>query len=222
LLLRNGVRLNEAGIEMLARWSTFVARTLTTGRTFEAITALVAGALSIAASLILIPNVDGVIGGGLAVLMIAIAVVDSRSFIIPDELTAAALALGFLHAAIQGFGIVVEALGFAALRGAILAFAFLCLRILYRRLRGREGIGLGDVKLAGVAGVWLDWPMAAVAVEIAALAALAAYAVRLFCVGGSVRSTAKLPLGLFFAPAIWLGWMMESTLFVIRYAPSLQ
>jgi len=28
----------------------------------------------------------------------------------------------------------------------------------YQRLRGREGIGLGYAKLAGAAGVWLDWP----------------------------------------------------------------
>jgi len=207
---------------MLARWSTFVARTLTTARAFEAITALVAGTVSVAACLILLPNVNGIMGSGLAVLMIAIAVVDSRSFIIPDELTAAALVLGFLHAAIQGYGVVVEALGFAALRGAVLALAFLSLRLLYRRFRGREGIGLGDVKLAGVAGVWLDWPMAAIAVEIAALAALAVYAARLLYTGGSVRATAKLPFGLFFAPGIWLGWLLQSTLFLIPSATSLQ
>ncbi len=49
---------------------------------------------------------------------------------------------------------------------------------LYRRLRGREGIGLGDVKLAGVAGAWLDWQSIPIAVEIAALAALAVCLVR--------------------------------------------
>jgi len=174
---------------MLARWPTLVSRTLTTTRTFEEITILIAWAASIAASLILFPNAQGAIGGGLAVLMIAIAVVDARRFIIPDELTVAALALGFLHAAIQDSGMVVEALANAALRGAVLALAFFGLQVLYRRIRGREGIGLGDVKLAGVAGVWLDWWMVPVAIEIAALAALAAYAMRLLSKGRSVRST---------------------------------
>ena len=198
---------------MLARWSTLVSRTLTTTRTFEEITILIAWAACVAASLILLPNAQGAIGGGLAVLMIAIAIVDARRFIIPDELTATALALGFLHAAIQGADLVVEALASAAIRGAVLALAFLSLRVLYRRVRGREGIGLGDVKLAGVAGVWLDWSMAPVAIEIAALAALAAYAMRLLSKGRSVRSTNRLPFGLFLAPAIWISWMLGSTLF---------
>src|SRR5258708_973302 len=201
------------GSNMLARWSTLVSRTLTTARTFEEITILIAWAASIAASLILLPNAQGASGGGLAVLMIAIAVVDARRFIIPDELTAAALVLGFLHAAIQASDLVMEALASAALRGAVLAFAFLSLRVLFRRIRGREGIGLGDVKLAGVAGVWLDWSMAPVAIEIAALAALAAYAMRLLSKGRSVRSTSRMPFGLFFAPAIWIGWLLQSTVF---------
>ena len=44
----------------------------------------------------------------------------------------------------------------------------------YRALRGVEGMGLGDVKLAAVAGVWLDWAFLPIVVEIAALSALAA------------------------------------------------
>src|SRR3979409_1835211 len=99
---------------MLARWSAFVSRTLTTTRTFEEITVLIAWALCIATSLILLPNAQGAIGGGLAVLMISIAIVDARRFIIPDELTAAALALGFLHAAIQGADLIAEGLARAA------------------------------------------------------------------------------------------------------------
>jgi leader peptidase (prepilin peptidase)/N-methyltransferase len=207
---------------MLARWSSLISRTLLTTRTFEEITIVIAWASSIAASVVLLPNARGAAGGGLAVLMIAIAVVDARRFIIPDELTAAALALGFLHAAIQDTDMVVEALAYAALRGAVLTFLFLSLRVLYRRIRGREGIGLGDVKLASVAGVWLDWSMVPVAIEIAALAALAVYAVRHFYNGRSVRSTTMLPFGLFFAPAIWLGWLLESTLFLIPSASSFQ
>ncbi len=198
---------------MLARWSTLVSRTLTTARTFEEITLLIAWAVCVAASLILLPNAQGAIGGGLAVLMMAIAAVDARRFIIPDELTLGALVLGFLHAALQGSDLMLEALAGAALRGVVLAGAFLSLRALYRHIRGREGIGLGDVKLAGVAGVWLDWSMVPIAIEIAALAALAAYATRLLLKGRAVRATSRLPFGLFFAPAIWIGWLLQSTIF---------
>jgi leader peptidase (prepilin peptidase)/N-methyltransferase len=205
---------------MLTRWSTLIWQTLATTSTDE-ITILIAWASCIAVSLILLPNGQGVVGGGLAVIMIAIASVDARRFIIPNELTAAALALGFLHAAMQDSGSVVEALASAALRGAVLAFAFLSLLLLYRRIRGRDGIGLGDVKLAGVAGVWLDWWVLPVAIEIAALAALAVYAVRFLSGRASVRLM-KLPFGLFFAPAIWLGWLLQSAFFPIPSAALLQ
>jgi leader peptidase (prepilin peptidase) / N-methyltransferase len=205
---------------MSMRWPTLISQTLVTTRPFDEIMILVAWAGGIAASLILVPTALGVAGGGLAVLMIAIAVVDARRFIIPNELTAAALALGFLHAAIQGP--VAEALANAALRGAVLAVAFLSLRVLYRRIRGRDGIGLGDVKLAGAAGVWLDWWVLPVAIEIAALAALAVYAMRFLHGRASVPRVTKLPFGLFFAPAIWLGWLLESALFPIPSAGLLQ
>jgi leader peptidase (prepilin peptidase) / N-methyltransferase len=207
---------------MLTRWSTLISQKLATSRSPDETTILIAWALSIAASFIVRPNAEGVFGGCLAVLMIAIAAVDARRFIIPNELTAAALVLGFLYAAIQGSDPVLEALSYAALRGAVLALAFLGLRILYRRIRGRDGIGLGDVKLAGVAGVWLDWWMISVVIEIAALAALIVYLVRLLRGRASVRLMTKMPFGLFFAPAIWVGWLLESALFSISSGASLQ
>jgi len=202
----------QQGSGMLARWSILISRRLATTRTFEDVTIVIAGVAGIAASVLLLPDARGVAGGGLALLMIAIAVVDARRFIIPDELTIAALALGFVHAALLDTDAILQSLATAALRGAVLALAFWGLRIAYGRLRGREGIGLGDVKLAGVAGVWLDWATMPVAVEIAALAALAVYAVRRFRGGRSVRRTIRLPFGLFFAPAIWIGWLLESIL----------
>ena len=207
---------------MLTRWSSLISQTRATTRTLDELTILLVGAASIAASLIVLPNAHGVIGGGLAILMIAIAIVDARRFIIPNELTAAALALGFLNAAMQDSGLVLELLAVAALRGAVMAIAFLSLRVLYRRIRGHDGIGLGDVKLAGVAGVWLDWWVLPVAIEIAALAAIAVYAVRfLYGRRPSARLKAKLPFGLFLAPAIWVGWLLQA-LFEIPSAVLLQ
>jgi leader peptidase (prepilin peptidase)/N-methyltransferase len=70
--------------------------------------------------------------------------------------------------------------------------------------------------------VWLDWWVLPVAIEIAALAALAVYSMRFLHGRASVRLVTKLPFGLFFAPAIWLGWLLESVLFLIPSAGLLQ
>jgi leader peptidase (prepilin peptidase)/N-methyltransferase len=172
---------------------------------------IVVGAAMVAASVAAVPGVAGWFGAGLALIMLAIAVIDARRFIIPDPLNAAGLALGLIHAVVQGEGDALNALALAVLRAAALALSFLALRWLYAFVRGRQGFGLGDVKLAAVAGAWLGWLMMPVAIEIAAVSALAVYATRRYLFGASLRATTRLPFGLFFAPAIWIGWLLEST-----------
>ena len=161
-------------------------------------------------SLYLVPGGRGAFGAALALVMIAIAVIDARHFIIPDVLSAVALALGLVHAALDPWQTLLEGLGLALLRGVVLAACLFALRALYFRIRGREGIGLGDVKLAGVAGVWLDWTTIPIAIEIAALAALVVYLVGQLMRGRPIAALARLPFGLFLAPAIWLGWVIET------------
>jgi len=198
---------------MAVRWPNSMSRTPGSALpSFEGATIVVAALATAAASMIVVPGGPGVAGAGLACLMIAIAAVDARRFIIPDELTAATLALGLADAAFRHPDGIGEALALAALRGAIVAAAFFGLWALYRRLRGREGIGLGDVKLAGVAGVWLDWPSIPIAVEIAALAALAVCLVRWLALGRAISATTRLPFGAFLAPAIWIAWLGETML----------
>jgi leader peptidase (prepilin peptidase) / N-methyltransferase len=197
---------------LLARWSTSVLRIASTMRAVHFLLAGVALSVGILASVVLVPDSRGAWGAGLAMLMVAIAAVDARRFIIPDELTAAALALGLAYAAIEGADPWAQALAWAVLRGAVPALAFLGVRAAYRRWRGLEGIGLGDVKLAGVAGVWLDYPTIPIAIEIAALAALGAYMIRHLYLRRNVRPTTRLPFGLFLAPAIWVAWILDATL----------
>jgi len=84
------------------------------------------------------------------------------------------------------------------------------LALAYRRWRGQDGLGRGDVKLAAVAGAWLDWFTIPVVIEIAALTALIAYVARQHMMRRPARQTDRLPFGLFFAPAIWLGWAIET------------
>jgi leader peptidase (prepilin peptidase)/N-methyltransferase len=158
------------------------------------------------------PGAVGFLGAGLALLTVAIANIDRRTFTIPDILTATLLALAFVHAAVKEPEAVTGAVAFAAMRGMTLALAFLAVRSAYRVVRKRDGIGLGDVKLAGAAGAWLDWSMLAVVVELATIAALGAYLLRQFVLGQPISVTSRLPFGMFFAPAIWICWLFENTL----------
>jgi leader peptidase (prepilin peptidase) / N-methyltransferase len=174
------------------------------------------GLLAIAAavaSIMAAPELRGLLGAGLGLSMLAIAVIDARQFVIPDVLVATGLGLGFVHAGIASGDIELEGLALAIIRGAVLALAFLLLRAVYSWLRGRQGIGLGDVKLAGVAGVWLDWQMIPIAIEIATLSALAVYALRQWILRRALCWASRIPLGLFLAPAIWLAWFLDAWLF---------
>lgn len=161
-------------------------------------------------SIAVAPGPAGLFGAGLALLALVIAAIDARSFIIPNELNAALLALGLAHAAMIASEGVLPALALALLRGGALGAAFLLLRLGYFYWRGREGLGLGDVKLAAAGGVWLDWPLMPLSVEIAALAALGAVAVASLARRRRFGAGERLPFGLFLAPAIWAGWLAGS------------
>ncbi|MGB6176643.1 MAG: A24 family peptidase [Methylocella sp.] len=165
------------------------------------------------ASLVAAPGASGLLGGALGLLMLAVAVADARAFIIPDKLTIAAFLLALTNAANEGLESMPENIAVAALRGLVLAVAFFALREIYLRLRRRHGIGLGDVKLAAVAGAWLDWTLIPVAIEVAALAALIFYVASRLVLRRPLGAAAKLPFGLFFAPAIWFCWLLNAIFF---------
>jgi leader peptidase (prepilin peptidase)/N-methyltransferase len=167
----------------------------------------VVGVGAVGASLAVAPSWAGVAGAALAVLALAIAIVDRRSFIIPDPLNALAFLVGTLALGFKSHAS--EAIANALIRAAIMFGVFFAFRVGYRKLRGREGMGLGDVKLAAVAGVWLNWTDLPIAVDIAALSALAS-ALLGRAAGKEWSLTEKLPFGFFFAPTIWICWLLAS------------
>ncbi|WP_312017877.1 prepilin peptidase [Bradyrhizobium japonicum] len=100
------------------------------------------------------PGAEGLYGAYLAALMLAIAANDARHFLIPNELTAAAFALALLRAGAFVPDIGIEALLWPVARAAAVALPLLLLMAFYRRWRGRDGLVLGDVKLAAVCGAF--------------------------------------------------------------------
>jgi len=162
------------------------------------------------ASIVAAPDVRGVLGAALALLMGAIALYDARHFIIPNILNAGALALALAHAAALDPDAAAMQIMLALGRGVAAGGVFLAIKLGYRWLRGREGLGMGDVKLAGVAGAWLDWFAILLAVELAVLAALGVHLARMGLRGRPLRAASALPLGLYLAPAIWVAWFVQT------------
>jgi leader peptidase (prepilin peptidase)/N-methyltransferase len=164
------------------------------------------------ASIVAAPGARGILGACLALLMGAIALYDARYFIIPNVLNAAALVLALAHAAALEPDAAAVQIAMALVRAAAAGGTFLAVKLAYRGLRGREGLGMGDVKLAAVAGAWLDWFAILVAVEIAVLVALGAYLLRGVLARRPLRATGAMPFGLYLAPAIWAAWLVQTIL----------
>jgi leader peptidase (prepilin peptidase) / N-methyltransferase len=135
--------------------------------------------------------------------MLAGADIDARTYLLPDLMTAGALLSGLFAAAI--FDPISAWLGFAAAvaRAAGTALVLGLVRTGYARLRGREGLGLGDIKLAAALGAWL--PLEAIPACFALATAAALIAVLLAALRGQpIERTTRVPLGAFLCPAVWL------------------
>jgi len=144
--------------------------------------------------------------------MLAITVSDARRFIVPDVLSLPAIPAGLLAAMLFGDdtgagGVPLMHLAAAALGAAI----FYAIRRIYFRLRGRHGLGLGDVKLAAVAGAWTGFEGLSMVLLFATTAAIGWVLVRSIGTGRPLDRAAAIPFGAFLAPAIWLTWWLMAS-----------
>lgn len=133
--------------------------------------------------------------------LLALALIDLETLRLPDLLT---LPLGVAGVAASLLG---PAAGLAvplplsSLLGAALGAGILvAVRWGYGRLRGREGLGLGDAKLAGAAGAWLGAEALAWLILLASLAGLGLALVRHRRLSGELA----IPFGPPLALAFWL------------------
>ncbi len=163
---------------------------------------------AILGSFVAAPGWNGALGAALGAISVAIAIVDRRRLIIPDKMNGAAFLLGLVASGL-GAEAASEGIAQALARAGCMFAAFFVFRTGFRWMRGVEGMGLGDVKLAAVAGAWLDWAYLPIVIEIAALSALTAALIRRLA-GHDLTITSKLPFGAFFAPAIWLCWLLST------------
>lgn len=134
--------------------------------------------------------------------LLTLGSIDLRTFRLPNPLVALLATTGFAASLWLQAPPPVD-----SLIGAVAGFVALeAVRLIYRKLRGREGIGAGDPKLFAAIGAWIGWELLALTLLIAALAGLAwAVAVRLG--GHRIGWTDRLPLGTLLAIATWPVWL---------------
>lgn len=134
--------------------------------------------------------------------LLVLGVVDLLAFRLPDILTLPLAAAGLL----LSLGLPDhDPLGH--LIGMLAGFCVLYLIAeVYRRVRAREGLGLGDAKLAGAAGAWLGWQALPSVILIACAAAFIWVGIAVALRGRGVL-TEQIAFGVPLCFAFWLVWL---------------
>jgi leader peptidase (prepilin peptidase)/N-methyltransferase len=113
--------------------------------------------------------------------LVAAAFIDAEHMFLPDTITLGGALLGLATASLRDVGwkasLVGAAVGFFGVR--------LVLGGLYKVVRGREGMGIGDAKLTLLAGAWFGWPGALFAL-VAASVQGTLYAIGVYLVKGKI------------------------------------
>ncbi len=88
-----------------------------------------------------------------ATFLLALACIDQREKILPDELTLTLLWAGLVCNSFGLFADITSAV-FGAIAGYVI---FLFIKQSFRLLSGKHGLGQGDLKLLSAIGAWLGW-----------------------------------------------------------------
>jgi leader peptidase (prepilin peptidase) / N-methyltransferase len=137
----------------------------------------------------------------LALPLAALSAIDVREYRLPDVLTLPLAAAGVLVSwwfapASLWWTIASMLIGFALLAGVAM---------LYRHLRGRDGLGLGDAKLFAASGAWLGLEGLPGVLLVACGAAIVALLVAAW--RSQITATTRVPFGPFLAFGTWIIWL---------------
>lgn len=128
--------------------------------------------------------------------LLLLGLIDVRQYLLPRVLTVPLIAAGLaVTVAVEPDALPAHAIGAAG------AFAMLAgVAALYRRCRGRDGLGGGDAKLFAASGAWLGWASLPLVLALASAAGLIAAMIRW---RGRPPADARLPFGVCLGAAIW-------------------
>lgn len=131
-----------------------------------------------------------------------LSVWDWRTLRLPNLLTAAFFLAGLLYIYMAAQAHYVQ-----HLIGALVGLLFFpVLNLVYRSLRGRDGVGMGDAKLLAGIGLWLGWTKLPAVLLIASMAGLI-YAFSAMLLKDDKNAASKFPFGPFLSLGCWMVWL---------------
>lgn len=128
----------------------------------------------------------------LACALIVLGVIDLEHRILPNVITIPGIVLGFLFSLVLPPGPLASGLGIVVGAGILLLTAEA-----YYRVRGEEGLGMGDVKMLAMIGAFLGWPLALLTLVLSSVAGSLVGVGLLLTGAGGMKSA--LPFGSFLA-----------------------
>ena len=130
--------------------------------------------------------------------LLALAVIDLRTTLLPDDITLPFLWLGLL---VNSAGLFTDI--YSSLYGAVLGYLLLwSVYWLFKLVTGKEGMGYGDFKLLALLGAWLGWQMLPLIVLLSSLVG-ALIGIGLIVIRGRDRNI-PIPFGPYLAIAGWI------------------
>lgn len=138
-------------------------------------------------------------------LVLAIAYIDIKTYRIPDPLN-----LGlFLSGACYSYFSVDLSLIVQLTSASIVILALLCVRLFYSKLRGQVGLGLGDVKMAGAAAVWINPFNMPFLLMFASGSAVVLLILQSVFWGRELNRSSFVPFGPFIGGALMIVWILQ-------------
>ncbi|MCC3861766.1 prepilin peptidase [Pseudemcibacter aquimaris] len=152
----------------------------------------------VAITLLLLSERSFLFGGVLCLLLLVLSYIDLTKYKIPDWINALILITGVLFNIYNDHDLLNALISFL-IAGSLFYF----ISFLFFKIKNRQGLGGGDIKLFAASAVWLNFYFLPFVLLISSLSALI-YAVL-------SRST-KIPFGPFLAIGIWVTWLFGSEL----------
>ena len=138
----------------------------------------------------------------LASALIALSIVDIHTYRLPDQLTLPLIGAGLG----VSYWLEVQPVWLSAI-SALFGFVLLFfVAQVYRQVRRRAGIGLGDAKLLSAAGAWLGAEALPTVLLLASMSGLVWAGLQSF-LGSRLAATTRLPFGPFLALGMWIAWL---------------